>query len=189
MLWRSSIQTENHDKPTGFQPQTQQAQAGDAIFWVNEDVDVRHQPYPAGGQHSEWCANALTGSERTDAIALADAGTIEYLCAIHPKETGTIVVSNAVGVGRTADGDVLFIPATLPINTEQSVSWSNSDSEPHQPAPIEGTSTQWFAEPIPSGEVSAPVAFPTAGNFAYRCVVPGHEGEVGSIVVTKPKTT
>lgn len=183
MLWRSTIQTENPGKPAGFQPQTQEAQAGDAIFWVNDDVRVEHQPYPTAGDPNTWC-NVLRGSERSDSIALANAGTIEYLCAIHPGETGTIVVANAIDIGRTADDEVFFIPVSLPINQGESVSWSNSDSEAHQPAPVGEPATTWFAEPVPSGTVSATVAFPNAGTVQYECAL--HPNEQGSIVVTAP---
>jgi plastocyanin len=190
MLWRSTIQTENHDQPAGFQPQNQQAQVNDAIFWVNDDRDVQHQPYPVGGETNAWCKAALSGSERTDSIALENAGTIDYLCAIHADETGTIVVANAVSIGRTADDPprILFVPASLQINQGESVSWANSDMDAHQPAPVGGPDTEWFAQPIPSGEVSAQISFPNAGTIAYRCAVPDHTDK-GTIVVPHVVTT
>lgn len=183
MLWRSTIQTENQEKPKGFSPQTQQAQVGDAIFWVNEDADIEHQPCPNVNAPTTWCNVPLKGPEPSNQVNLAAAGTIQYLCCIHPSETAEIVVANAVQIGRQADGTVAFVPSPSKIKTAQSVSWANSDSEPHQPAPAGGSDTAWFAEPIPSGEVSAPIAFNTAGNVAYRCAVPNHK-ETGTISVT-----
>lgn len=185
MLWKSSVQTENQEKPAGFQPPVQEAQAGDAIFWVNDDIDVQHQPHPAGSAATTWCTSPLSGSERSDSIALANPGTIEYLCAIHPRETGRIVVANAVAIGRTANDEILYVPGTLSIAQGDSVTWSNSDALAHQPAPIAGQATEWFAEPVPGGEVSASIPFPDPGTVGYHCALPGkeHENEHGSIVV------
>ncbi len=190
MLWKSSIQTENQAKPAGFQPEVQEAQAGDAIFWVNDDIDVQHQPHPAGSAAATWCTIPLSGSERSDSIALANPGTIQYLCAIHPEETGTIVVANAVAIGRTAGDEILYVPGTLSIATGDSVSWTNSDALAHQPAPIAGPAMEWFAEPIPAGEASASISFPDSGTIAYHCALTGreHENERGSIVVKKRET-
>ncbi|MEO8381845.1 MAG: hypothetical protein ABI779_19445 [Acidobacteriota bacterium] len=183
MLWRSTIQTENLEKPEGFSPETQEAQVGDAIFWVNEDANVEHQPCPSLDAPTTWCKSPLQGPEPSNQVNLATAGTIDYLCAIHPWETAKIVVANPVQIGRQASGTVSFVPQTVDISVGQSVSWANSDWEPHQPAPLSGPSTAWFAEPIPSGEVSGPITFGIAEEVLYRCVVPGHD-ETGTISVT-----
>jgi len=183
MLWRSTIQTENHEKPQGFSPQVQEAQVGDAIFWVNEDAHEEHQPCPSLDEPTAWCKVPLSGPEPSNQVNLATAGTIDYLCAIHPSETASIVVANPVQIGRQADGTVTFVPKTVAISINQSVSWANSDWEGHQPAPVNAPDTSWFAEPIPPGEVSGPITFTTSGIVTYRCAVPGH-GESATISIT-----
>jgi plastocyanin len=90
-------------------------------------------------------------------------------------------VSNAVDIGRTADDDVLFIAGATQINLDECVSWSNSDSEAHQPAPVGEPADTWFAEPVASGTVSAAITFDTAGTVAYACAL--HPKEKGSIIV------
>lgn len=177
-LWRTTIKT-----PHGFSPQKQQAQVGDAIFWVNEDSGgIEHQPYPLTGQQSTWCSQPLVGPEPSSQINLGSPGTIEYRCWFHPDETATIVVANAVQIGRTADDKIAFVPNSEPINVGESVSWSNSDMDAHWPAPVGGANDAWLPAPVASGEVSQPVAFPAAGTMPYRCAVEGHN-ETGTIVV------
>ena len=181
MLWRTAIQRGNKDKPRGFDPPTQQAQIGDAIFWVNDDVDIDHQPYPAGGGTNTWCKVPLTGSERSDAVNLPTAGTVEFACALHPDEKGSVFVANSVDIGRGIAG-AQFVPKAATINQGESVVWNNSDSQGHQPAPAGEPPTTWFSEPIGAGQVSGPIAFPNAGTFSYICAVPDHT-ESGSIIV------
>lgn len=181
MLWRTAIQIGNKDKPQGFDPLTQQAQVGDGIFWVNDDVNVDHQPYPAGGDTNTWCKVPLTGSERSDPVNLAVAGTVEFACALHPDEKGSVFVANAVDIGRGIAG-AQFVPQAATVNQNESVVWNNSDSQGHQPAPDGKPPTTWFADPIGAGEVSGPIAFPNAGTVSYSCAVPGHT-ESGSIIV------
>jgi plastocyanin len=76
-------------KDIKFQPESLTVKVGDEITWVNEDsvqhdvVNVKEGQEPKsdlftkGGTYS-WTPTA--------------AGTIEYVCTVHPNMTGTLVV-------------------------------------------------------------------------------------------------
>lgn len=174
MLWRATVQRENPAKPIGFSPQQQQAQAGDAMFWFNEDTHTSHQPVPDSGV---WNIPPITGNNSSDQLSLPNPGTLTYHCAVHPDEKGSIEVSNAVLIA--AGADPLFGDTT--ITAGQSVSWGNADAQAHQPTPVGGQ--PWIA-PLASGDLSASVAFPQTGSFAYRCALhPNNASESGTIIV------
>jgi len=175
MLWRATVQTEDPSEPRGFSPNEQQAQAGDAVFWFNEDHAESHQPVPDTGT---WNIPVIAPRNPSDQLALANPGTYGYHCAIHPGETASIVVSNAVLIA--AGANPLFGPTT--ITQGQCVSWGNSDSEAHQPCPDSGT--PWFDAPINSGDLSKSVSFADTGTINYKCALhPDNPDETGSITV------
>lgn len=185
MLWRATVQREDPAKPIGFSPQETQAQSGDALFWFNEDQHTTHQPVPDTGT---WNIPPIPGDSSSDQLRLANAGSFSYHCAIHPDETGSIVVANAVLIA--AGADPLFGDAS--IAADQCVSWGNSDADAHQPCP--NTGTAWFDGPIPSGDLSKPISFAgqdEAYSIPYHCAVhPDRKSETGTIqVAAKKKTT
>lgn len=174
MLWRATVQRENPAKPVGFSPQQQQAQAGDAIFWFNEDSHTSHQPVPDSGV---WNIPPVTGNNSSQQLSLGNPGTFPYHCAVHPDEKASIKVSNAVLIA--AGANPLFGALTIPPG--QSVSWGNSDAQAHQPTPDGGQ--PWIA-PLASGDLSAAVDFPQVGNFPYHCALhPNNASETGTITV------
>ena len=176
MLWRATVQREDPAKPIGFSPQETQAQSGDAVFWYNEDEKTTHQPVPDTGT---WNIPPIPGSNSSDQLSLANAGTYGYHCARHPDETGSIVVANAVLIAQGADP--LF--GTTDISKGQCVSWGNSTSQAHQPCPDQGD--PWFDAPIASGDLSKYVTFANAGTFTYHCALhPDKKDETGSVNVT-----
>lgn len=176
MLWRATVQKEDPAKPVGFSPNKQQAQAGDALFWFNEDAHTSHQPVPDKGS---WNIPPIVPGNSSEQLSLGTVGTITYHCAIHPDETASIVIANAVLIA--AGSNPLF--GDTPINKGECVSWGNSDAEAHQPCPDTGDA--WFTAPIPSGDLSASVPFNTAGTIKYHCAVhPDNHDETGNIIVT-----
>src|SRR5215468_1406604 len=131
MLWRATVQREDPAKPVGFSPQQQQAQAGDALFWFNDDAKTTHQPVPDCGA---WNIPPINGKNSSDQLSLANPGTYPYHCAIHADEKGSIIVANAVLIA--AGASPLF--GSTQIVVGESVSWGNSDAQAHQPAPVGG---------------------------------------------------
>lgn len=176
MLWRATVQLEDPAKPTGFSPNKQQAQAGDALFWFNEDAETSHQPVPDTGV---WNIPEIAPGNSSEQLSLTSAGTLSYHCALHEGETASIVVANAVLIA--AGASPLF--GDTAISTGQCISWGNSDAEAHQPCPDSGDA--WFTAPIPSGDLSASIPFESAGTVTYHCAVhPDNTSETGTITVT-----
>jgi len=177
MLWRVTIQRDDPNKPKGFSPQQQQAQGGDAVFWLNQDSNTTHQPVSTD-TGAKWSVPPITGGNSSTQLDLDVPGVVNYKCALHDDETGSIVIANAVPI---ANGAEPLFPSTS-ISAGQSVSWSNSDSCAHEPTPDSGNA--WFTAPIESGDISACVAFGTAGSFPYHCKLhPDNANEKGTITV------
>lgn len=71
-----------------FHPVTVEVRAGETVDWLNDDVTVH-------------TVSALDGSFNSGIMAIGDAfsvtfataGSFDYVCAIHPLMTGTVVVS------------------------------------------------------------------------------------------------
>lgn len=172
MLWRTTVQRQQ-----GFSPQQQQAQAGDAVFWFNEDKDETHHPVPDSGT---WNIPPISGGNSSDQLALANPGNYPYHCSVHPEEKGSILVANACLIG--AGANPLF--GTTTIVEGQYVSWGNSDAEAHQPVPDSGGNP--WTNPINSGDLSESVVFGTPGNTNYRCALhPDATSETGTLQVAK----
>ena len=175
MLWRATVQREDPAKPIGFSPKEQQAQAGDAIFWFNEDANETHQPVPDEGI---WRIPLIAPGTSSQQLSLGSAGTYSYRCSYHDGETASIIVSNAILIAAGASplfGDTTIAPG-------QCVSWGNSDAEPHQPCPDTGQA--WLENPVGSGDLSAPVSFADSGSFSYHCAIhPENKSETGTITV------
>ena len=72
-------------KEFAFQPDTLRAALGDTIVWTNHDV------VPHTATAADWDSGVVeaSGSWR---LVVADTGTHDYLCALHPAMTGTLMV-------------------------------------------------------------------------------------------------
>ena len=73
-----------------FNPQTIHAHVGQTITWVNHDDAPHNVTYVSGPRFTSSATFRNSGSFR---LALTHAGTIRYMCTIHPGMNGTIVVS------------------------------------------------------------------------------------------------
>jgi plastocyanin len=62
---------------------------GQCVSWGNADASA-HQPCPDAGD--AWFKLPIEPGDLSAPISFADAGTINYHCAIHPNETGQISV-------------------------------------------------------------------------------------------------
>jgi plastocyanin len=75
---------------TLFVPRTVTVPAGGSVTWTNEDPfahDVTKEAGPGPDFASETLQEGDTFTQRFD-----DPGTVEYVCTIHPQQTGTVVV-------------------------------------------------------------------------------------------------
>ena len=73
-------------------------------------------------------------------------------------------------------------PANTSIAQFDSIFFVNNTTHPHQPAPDNGTATQWVPGPSPPSGESPQIVFNAAGKFLYNCVLDSHMK--GTITVT-----
>ena len=72
-----------------FDPENATARAGQEICWPNEDT-IDHNVVAQSGADFE---SDLYGQGETFTATVEQAGTVEYVCTIHPAMVGTIEVS------------------------------------------------------------------------------------------------
>jgi plastocyanin len=70
-----------------FSPKTATAKVGEKVCWINDD-DVQHDAAADSGRfHSP-----LYGKGHSFTTRLTKAGSISYVCTVHPGMTGTLRV-------------------------------------------------------------------------------------------------
>jgi len=72
--------------------QPPQIQVGDQIIWSNNDT-VAHFPTPVGQQYA-FMPNQIAPNSTSPGFAPSTSGTINYICSLHPGETGTITIAS-----------------------------------------------------------------------------------------------
>ncbi len=72
-----------------FIPANVKVKAGESITWTNEDEGIQHNAVAREGQGPK--SELFNGGE-TYTWTAKDAGTIDYVCTIHPGMDGTITV-------------------------------------------------------------------------------------------------
>ena len=81
-----------------FSPRTVTVNVGDSVTWTNSDAQA----------HTATSGNAWNtgdiGNGDSASITMRTAGTFDYICAIHPTMTGTVIVRGAGG-GTTPPSD------------------------------------------------------------------------------------
>jgi plastocyanin len=70
-----------------FVPQTASAKVGDKVCWTNDD-DVQHDAQADNGAFK----SALFGKGQTFTTTVTKAGSIAYVCTVHPNMTATLKV-------------------------------------------------------------------------------------------------
>ena len=82
----------------GFSPPKLTAGVGDDIFWSNNDEQAEHWPAPSVDKKTDWMDNPIPiklpdqPAPTSRYLSFSGATTINYVCALHPQETGTISV-------------------------------------------------------------------------------------------------
>src|SRR6476646_10257165 len=77
-------------KNLAFAPATINVKAGSTITWTNDDTPPHNVTYSSG---PKFTSSATINPGGTFSIKVTQAGTIHYVCTIHPFMKGTIVVS------------------------------------------------------------------------------------------------
>jgi plastocyanin len=99
-----------------------------------------------------------------------------FVALIAGSLTGTVPLAAADTPSVTII-DYAFQPTMLTITPGQTVTWTNTGSEPHNAVAYDGT----FSSPVLSQGQTFSFTFPNAGTYAYQCSI--HPWMTGSIVV------
>jgi plastocyanin len=82
-----------------FNPQSLTVAAGDIINWCNNDETDAHWPAPIKGKSDDWMDNPIPiklpdqpSPTSQQQLSFSAATNVTYICALHPEETGTIIV-------------------------------------------------------------------------------------------------
>lgn len=78
-----------------FSPRTVTVNVGDSVTWTNSDAQTH-----TATSGSAWNTGDI-GNGESKSITMDRAGRFEYICAIHPTMTGTVVVRGTSGAPRT----------------------------------------------------------------------------------------
>ncbi|HEY9518613.1 MAG TPA: cupredoxin family copper-binding protein [Gemmatimonadales bacterium] len=71
-----------------FQPAELTVMRGDTVVWINRDI-VPHTATASGKRG--WDTGTLNQAE-PGRVVLRDAGTVHYVCQLHPTMRGTLIV-------------------------------------------------------------------------------------------------
>ncbi len=77
-------------KTLAFAPRTITAKVGETVHWTNDDSVGHNVSYVSG---PKFTSSGLLDPGKTFSFKLTHAGTIHYVCTIHPFMTATIVVT------------------------------------------------------------------------------------------------
>lgn len=79
-----------------FSPNPLTVQVNDSVFWDNGDT-VAHWPAPSAANPTGWLDNQIAPDGQSSQISFDPPApyTLNYVCALHPGETGQIVVAAA----------------------------------------------------------------------------------------------
>ena len=77
-------------KNLAFAPKAIQAKVGQTIEWTNDDTVAHNVSYVSG---PKFTSSTNLNQGGTFSLKLTQAGTIHYVCTIHPFMTATIVVA------------------------------------------------------------------------------------------------
>lgn len=75
-------------KDIKFVPQTVTAKIGQTVKWTNSDP-VAHTVTAKSGSDVD---SGTIGPNQTFEAKFAKAGRVDYVCSIHPNQTGTVIV-------------------------------------------------------------------------------------------------
>lgn len=88
-----------------FSPRTVTVNVGDTVTWTNSDAQAH-----TATSGSAWNTGDIAGGESAS-ITFQTAGTFDYICAIHPTMTGTVIARGAGG-GTTPPSDTAPLAPT-----------------------------------------------------------------------------
>jgi len=76
-------------KDFAFSPQTITVKSGEKITWINRD----EEPHTVVSVEKQFKKSSALDTDQEFTVTAGAPGTYTYFCSVHPKMTGTIVVS------------------------------------------------------------------------------------------------
>jgi plastocyanin len=76
-------------KDFAFNPQTITVKSGEKITWINRD----EEPHTVVSVEKQFKKSAALDTDQEFTVVVGAPGTYSYYCSVHPKMTGTIVVT------------------------------------------------------------------------------------------------
>jgi hypothetical protein len=173
----------------GWSPPTTVNQS-DLVFWFNDDKQT-HYPIPRCEQLHVDPGQTTPAYQPIPQPALPV--TIDYGCALHPKESGTLTVNNdptsplqAAGTVNTGAKTIDIGPGgafgTIDVVQSDNVVWKNNDRQAHWPVP-NCTGLRVTKQAVSNSAQFFPPALGAPLPISYGCAIAGHESEQGTINV------
>lgn len=76
-----------------------QISVGGFVWWRNLDPESEHEPAPDNAAQRPWFNSPLDSGARSIPVQFNAPGTVNYHCALHPAEKGTITITAAKRAG------------------------------------------------------------------------------------------
>jgi plastocyanin len=76
-------------KDFAFNPQTITVKSGEKITWINKD----EEPHTVVSVGKQFKKSSALDTDQSYTIVAGAPGNYSYFCSVHPKMTGTIVVT------------------------------------------------------------------------------------------------
>lgn len=86
----------NAGSPAVFDPNPLTVNANDSVYWYNADPNEAHWPAPSAANPTGWLDYQIAPDGESSQISLDPPApyTLNYVCALHPAETGQIKVTS-----------------------------------------------------------------------------------------------
>jgi plastocyanin len=85
----SAGQSKIEIKDFAFNPQSITVKSGEKITWINRD----EEPHTVVSVEKQFKKSSALDTDQEFTITAGAPGTYTYFCSVHPKMTGTIVVT------------------------------------------------------------------------------------------------
>lgn len=76
-------------KDFAFNPQTITVKSGETVTWINRD----EEPHTIVSVGKQFKKSTALDTDQEFTLTVGAPGTYDYFCSVHPKMTGTIVVT------------------------------------------------------------------------------------------------
>ena len=82
-------------QPAKFDPSPMTVRVNDSVFWYNGDQNEAHWPAPSAANPTGWLDFQIAPDSESSQISFDPPApyTLNYVCALHPGETGQIYVT------------------------------------------------------------------------------------------------